>query len=239
MNGPEPPPTYPSAWRRFVTLLPVMLASTTYELNITSVSVALPQMQGTFSATHDQASWVVTSFIVGMITMLACAGWLSDKFGRRPITAIGCVVMIVFPFVYFGLLDTKSLPLVFLAIVISNPLQDLQYGPQAAYIAESFPASLRYSGSALGYQLASITAGGPAPLIAALLYRQYGTSNAIAWYIVICSVIYSLFCLNAFTDLVIIDVAVYSFALILQFVTFLILRAKLPGLARPFRVPGG
>ena len=126
-------------------------------------------------------------------------GHLSDRFGRRPITAIGCVVMIIFPFIYFGLLDTKSLPLVFLAIVISNPLQDLQYGPQAAYIAESFPASLRYSGSALGYQLASITAGGPAPLIAALLYRQYGTSNAIAWYIVICSVI-SLICVFLLPD---------------------------------------
>jgi MFS family permease len=101
-------------------------------------------------------------------------GHLSDKFGRRTITAIGCVIMLFYPFVYFGLLDTKSLPLVFLAILLSNPLQDLQYGPQAAFIAESFPASLRYSGSALGYQLASITAGGPAPLIATLLLRDTG-----------------------------------------------------------------
>ncbi len=83
--------TYPSAWRRFVILLPVMLASTTYELNITSVSVALPQMQGTFSATHDQVSWVVTSFIVGMITMLACAGWLADKFGRKRIFVLSTI----------------------------------------------------------------------------------------------------------------------------------------------------
>ena len=126
-------------------------------------------------------------------------GHLSDKFGRRTITAIGCVIMLVYPFVYFGLLDTKSLPLVFLAIVLSNPLQDLRYGPQAAFIAESFPASLRYSGSALGYQLASITAGGPAPLIATLLLKEYGTSMAIAWYISICSVI-SLICVFLLKD---------------------------------------
>ena len=56
------------------------------------------------------------------------------------------------------------LPLVFLAILISLPLHDLQYGPQAAFIAESFPGRVRYSGSALGYQLASLTAGGPAPM---------------------------------------------------------------------------
>jgi metabolite-proton symporter len=120
-------------------------------------------------------------------------GHLSDRFGRRMITAIGCVIMIVFPFIYFGLLDTRSLPLVFLAIVIALPLQDLQYGPQAAFISEAFPGSLRYSGSSLGYQLASITAGGPAPIVATLLFREYGTSTAIAVYIAICSVI-SLVC---------------------------------------------
>ena len=120
-------------------------------------------------------------------------GHLSDKFGRKTITAIGTVVMIVFPFVYFGLLDTKSLPLVFLAIAISLPIQDLQYGPQAAFIAEAFPGSLRYSGSSLGYQLASITAGGPAPIIATLLLKDYGTSTAIAVYISLCSVL-SLVC---------------------------------------------
>ena len=120
-------------------------------------------------------------------------GHLSDRYGRRRIIAIGCALMIVFPFVYFNLLDTRSLPLVFLAIVLSNPVQDLQYGPQAAFISESFPASVRYSGSSLGYQLASITAGGPAPIIAALLFKEYGTSTAIAWYIAICSVI-SLIC---------------------------------------------
>jgi len=126
-------------------------------------------------------------------------GHLSDMYGRRTITAIGCAIMLVYPFIYFSLLDTKSLSLVFLAIVLSNPLQDIQYGPQAAFISESFPASLRYSGSALGYQLASITAGGPAPLIATLLLREYGTSIAIAWYISICSMI-SLVCVFLLKD---------------------------------------
>jgi len=120
-------------------------------------------------------------------------GHLSDKYGRRTITAIGCAIMLVYPFIYFGLLDTRSFPLVFIAILLSNPIQDMQYGPQAAFIAESFPASLRYSGSSLGYQLASITAGGPAPIIATLLLREYGTSTAIAWYISACSVV-SLIC---------------------------------------------
>jgi hypothetical protein len=59
------------------------------------------------------------------------------------------------------------------------------YGPQAALIAESFTGRLRYSGSSLGYQLASIIAGGPAPLIATWLFGTYHSSYAIA----ICAVI--------------------------------------------------
>ena len=126
-------------------------------------------------------------------------GHLSDRYGRRRITAIGCAIMLVYPFIYFSLLDTRSIGLVFLAVFIALPLHDMQYGPQAAFIAESFPGSLRYSGSSLGYQLASITAGGPAPLIAVLLYQQYGTSTAVAVYMAICSLI-SLVCVFALRD---------------------------------------
>jgi len=110
-------------------------------------------------------------------------GHLSDKYGRRTITTIGCLAMMVWPFVYFALLDTKAIGLVFLAVLVGLPIQDLQYGPQAAFISESFPGSRRYSGASLGYQLASITAGGPAPLIAVWLFDKYRTSTAVAAYV--------------------------------------------------------
>ena len=87
----------------------------------------------------------------------------------------------------------------FLAIAVALPLHDLQYGPQAAFISESFPGSLRYSGSSLGYQLASITAGGPAPILAVLLLREFGTSTAIAVYMSVCALI-SLACVYALPD---------------------------------------
>jgi hypothetical protein len=65
----------------------------------------------------------------------------------------------------------------------------MMYGPQAALIAESFTGRLRYSGASLGYQLASVIAGGPAPLIATWLYKTYQSATAIAIYIAICAVI--------------------------------------------------
>jgi len=122
-------------------------------------------------------------------TTVVLFGRLSDAYSRRRFIAVGCVLMLVFPFVYFSLLNTKSLLLVALAIIIALPLQDLQYGPQAAFISESFPGSLRYSGAGLGYQMASITAGGPAPIIAVLLLRRFGTSTSIAVYMAVCSAI--------------------------------------------------
>ena len=59
----------------------------------------------------------------------------------------------------------------------------MQYGPQAALIAETFPTRLRYSGAGIGYQLASVVAGGPAPLIATWLLHTFNSSLPIAIYI--------------------------------------------------------
>jgi MFS family permease len=143
-------------------------------------------------------NFVMLQSIVSLVT-IPVTGHLSDIYGRRRITAIGCLAMAVFPFVYFALLDTRSVGLVFLAIVIALPIQDLQYGPQAAFIAENFPGSLRYSGSSLGYQLASITAGGPAPIIALVLLQRFGTSMAIAAYMSVCALI-SLVCVYALSE---------------------------------------
>ena len=116
-------------------------------------------------------------------------GHLSDLFGRRLIYGIGIVCTALYAFPYFGLLDTKSSGLVLLAIVLSLVFHDIQYGPQAALIAESFGTNLRYSGAGIGYQLASVIAGGPAPLIAAFILEKTKSSTGISWYIIGCCVV--------------------------------------------------
>jgi len=147
---------------------------TTYVLTYGTHRLGLPQ--------GLVLEFVMIQALASLVT-IPLFGFLSDIAGRRRITAIGCAAMIVFPFLYFRLLDSRRTGLVFAAIVLGLPIQDLQYGPQAALIAESFPARLRYSGSSLGYQLASITAGGPAPLIALWLFERYQSSTAVAAYV--------------------------------------------------------
>jgi metabolite-proton symporter len=117
------------------------------------------------------------------------SGYLSDRIGRKRMYMIGAALTGLFGFVYFALLNTAVPGWIFLAIVMSLIPHNMMYGPQAALIAESFTGRLRYSGASLGYQLASIIAGGPAPLIAAWLFAQYGSGYAIAAYILFCAIL--------------------------------------------------
>jgi MFS family permease len=117
------------------------------------------------------------------------AGHLSDRIGRRRMYLIGAVLTGLFGFAYFALLNTTVPVLIFIAIVLSFVPASLMYGPQAALIAECFTPRLRYSGSSIGYQLASVIAGGPAPLIATALLAATGSGYTIALYILFCAVV--------------------------------------------------
>jgi metabolite-proton symporter len=144
---------------------------------------------GTLQVSRDFLLVAVLAAAVLSFVSIPLFGHISDRIGRKKMYMIGAATCGVFGFIYFGLLNTGSLPLIFLAIVLSLIPHDMMYGPQAALIAESFSGKLRYSGASLGYQLASVIAGGPAPLIAAWLFSQYHSAYPIAWYIAACAVI--------------------------------------------------
>jgi metabolite-proton symporter len=131
---------------------------------------------------------VLVASCVSFIT-IPLSGHISDRIGRRNMYLIGAAATGLFGFLYFGMLDTALPSAVFIAIVLSLIPHDIMYGPQAALIAEAFTPRLRYSGASLGYQLASIIAGGPAPLIATALFAAYHTGYAIAIYIAACAVV--------------------------------------------------
>jgi DHA2 family multidrug resistance protein len=72
-----------AALSRGLITLSVMLATIMQALDMTIANVALPHMQGSMSATQDQISWVLTSYIVAAAIMTPPTGWLAARFGRK------------------------------------------------------------------------------------------------------------------------------------------------------------
>jgi MFS family permease len=135
--------------------------------------------------------WGLAAVSVGgalELLLIPIAGNLSDRVGRRRVYATGAVLMAITAFPAFLLFNTKAEGLIILgAAVIAIP-HAIQYGPESSYIAESFPTRLAYGGSGLGYQAASLIAGGPAPLLATWMLPNFGW-QAISVYVIACAVI--------------------------------------------------
>jgi DHA2 family multidrug resistance protein len=66
----------------------LMLATLMNTLDSTIANVALPHMQGSLSASQDQATWILTSYILATAVMTPLSGWLSLKIGRKPMLLI-------------------------------------------------------------------------------------------------------------------------------------------------------
>ena len=144
-------------------------------------------------------STVLNGVLLGSAAQLVAIpffGSLSDRLGRRPVYLGGAIFLLALAFPFFWLMDMKSTPLVWTAIVIGMIGHAAMYGPQSAFFSELFGTRTRYTGVSLGYQLAAPFAGGLAPLIAsALLGWSGGNAWPIALYLIamsavtICSVL--------------------------------------------------
>jgi MFS family permease len=137
-------------------------------------------------------NFLLTALIAGCAASLLAtplSGYVSDLIGRKRWYLIGSIAMGIFGFIYFAMLNSLVPGLIFVGIMSSLAMHGILYGPQAARIAECFTPWLRYSGCSIGYHLASITSGGPAPLIATALLAWTGSGYAIACYIAACAIV--------------------------------------------------
>jgi metabolite-proton symporter len=141
---------------------------------------------------HLPKSLGLTAVLVGSafhFVTIPLWGALSDKVGRRPVYLLGAVGVGIWVFAFFPLLATKTPGLIILATTVGLVLHGAMYGPQAAFFSELFGTRVRYSGASIGYQLASIIAGGLAPLIATALLKAFGSTVPVALYVVFTCVI--------------------------------------------------
>lgn len=141
---------------------------------------------------HLDRNLVLAAVMVGLsleCIVVPFAGSLSDRFGRKRVFMTGVTLSGLMGFIYFAGFGTGSPWIIALVIVLSFIPHGLQYGPEGALIAESFPAHVRYSGSSVGYQLASVLGAATAPFIATALLRSDPSGFSVAWYLLACAAV--------------------------------------------------
>jgi metabolite-proton symporter len=126
--------------------------------------------------------------VVFAASVVAFARW-SDRIGRRRIMLWGNAALVVWSAVFFPLLDTQSVPIIWMTMCVMLALQGAYIGTQPAVFAELFPAAIRYSGASLSNTLGTILGGAPAPFVAAALYDTFGSSAAVAVYITVLALV--------------------------------------------------
>lgn len=120
-----------------------------------------------------------------IMVMTPLCGHLSDKVGQRNMFMFGLVLLGLYCYPFFTMLDTKDPVLVWTAIVLAiGVVFPIMYAPQAQLFARQFPAEIRYSGISISVQFAGVLGGGLAPLIATkLLSIGDGSPHLIIGYI--------------------------------------------------------
>jgi metabolite-proton symporter len=132
------------------------------------------------------SSFVLGAVMIGAFVHLVTIpvwGALSDRYGRKPIYLLGAAGVGVWAFVFIALIDTGNFALTTLAVIGGLVFHGAMYGPQAAFLSELFGTKVRYSGTSVGYQLASVFAGGLAPIVAVALYTSFDSGYAVAVYV--------------------------------------------------------
>ena len=144
-----------------------------------------------YATNPDGPMGLATDDVLGAVTLSAgswlaftwLVGWIRDKIGRRNTYVLGWLAQLVGVFLLFPLVNTGSIGLLTLALVILTVGLGLTYGPQAALYAELFPASIRFSGVSISYAIGAILGGAFAPTIAEALVKATGTTMSVTWYL--------------------------------------------------------
>ena len=150
--------------------------ATVFSISYITVQLGLPR--------STVLNGVLLAAVVELFTIPGF-GWLSDLYGRKPLFIAGCLFSIAFAFPMFWLFQTRNPVVIAIAIALAVSFgQGIMFGPEAAWVAELFPAPLRYSGASLGFQLGAALSGGLTPILASALLLWTHATWSISVYLI-------------------------------------------------------
>ena len=121
--------------------------------------------------------------------LMPVGGWLSDRIGRRPLFLFGSVSLCLFAYPAFELMAQGNYPLAVFMQMLLAIFFSLMHGPYPAFLTELFPTRIRYTASAIAYNVCVGIFGGLSPLIATWLIAFYETPVAPAFWLVFCGML--------------------------------------------------
>nr|WP_321163730.1 MULTISPECIES: MFS transporter [unclassified Rhodococcus (in: high G+C Gram-positive bacteria)] len=166
-------------------------------------AVAIQIMFATFAIGHATKSGAARSDVLlgfavcQLVAIFALLGFarLSDRVGRRPVMLAGLGTFAVLVFPVLALLSSGNALLVTVAFVLGfSVVQSATFGPMAAYIAEQFGTSARYTGASLGYQAATLLGAGFTPVILVSLQAAAdGSTTLVGLYMIGLTIVSAVF----------------------------------------------
>lgn len=146
----------------------------TYANNHLSGVVGMPRVEALLASGIALAVYVIVNPFLGA---------LSDRIGRRPIVLIAGLGLTVLSIPIFLALNTGIFAWVLLALIVLGLLVSMTAVINVVLLVEVFPASIRSTGSAVGYNVAFALLAGPGPLVAAGLIAATGNNVTPAFYL--------------------------------------------------------
>jgi MFS transporter, DHA2 family, multidrug resistance protein len=158
-------PAIPAVWKPhhnpWAVALTVTLATFMEVLDTSIANVALPHIAGTLGASQEEATWVLTSYLVSSAIVLPISGWLSNRFGRKRFY-MTCVALFTICSVLCGIANT--LPLLIIARILQGAGGGGLAPSEQAILADTFPIEKRGQAFAV-YGMAVVVAPAIGPTL--------------------------------------------------------------------------